>query len=83
MLPTILDLVAACLIAINLKQWWAWLPVAAVVGAAIAVTYSLGLGVLGIIQPGQAFIDAIASAPKDAIFCAFCTWAFRGFSVKP
>jgi hypothetical protein len=83
MLATVLDLVAAYLIARNLRRWRIWLLVSLVVGAAIAVTYSLGLGALEVIAPGQAFVEAIAGAPRHAIFCALCTWGFRSFIGKP
>jgi hypothetical protein len=76
MLATIADVVIAYLIARNVKGWLAWI-LALLAGAVIAVTYSLGLGSLSLLPPGESVAQAIRSVPMHAIFCWLCTWGFR------
>ncbi len=76
MLATIADVIAAFLLARNVKSRWVWI-LAPLVGSVIAVTYYLGLGALSVTLPGESVVQAIRGVPMHAIFCWLCTWGFR------
>jgi hypothetical protein len=76
MLATIADIIVAYLIARNVKGWPGWV-LALLAGAVIAVTYSLGLGALSLLPPGESVIQAVRGVPMHAIFCWLCTWGFQ------
>lgn len=75
MLPAILAIIAAYLIARKFRQWRAWLVVALCAGALI------GLAV-GALMTG--LVDVVLlMALRTAAVCALCTWGFKGFRLKP
>jgi hypothetical protein len=73
MLPTILDIVAAYLIARSLRHWKNWLPISLVAGALIALASTLALP--GRFTPGPAAISVL----YHAVVCALCALDFAKF----
>jgi hypothetical protein len=73
-LATAFDVFAAYLIARSLGKWW--LPVSFLAGAAIGITFSLGMAALDLVGPGESVVNALRTVPAHGVFTVLCAWAF-------
>ncbi len=77
MFETLLDVVAAALIAWNLRPWWAWSPAAFAAGVLITATFALGIAEVELMPGAEALRRATEEALARGAFCMLSGKRFR------
>jgi hypothetical protein len=76
MLPTLINIGLAYLIASQFKWWRNWLPISLGTGALVSTIFTLGFASLSLAPGGVALSRSVELATTHAVWCALCTWGF-------
>lgn len=76
MLPTLINIGLAYLIARRFKWWRIWLPLSLGVGTLVSIIFTLGSATLSLVPAGVALGRGVELAITHAVWCALCAWGF-------